>query len=73
MRVTKKKNDRTVFLDPVFRVRQRLTISEPGLHPWLGVVRTIKPSSESGWWYEIHNEDNLTWVFQEDYLKEVAS
>jgi len=37
---------------------------------WNGVAKTLKPSSESGWWYEVENErTGMTWVCHESHVK----
>lgn len=31
-----------------------VVVTEEGIRPWAGVVQTVKWSSESGWWAEVH-------------------
>jgi hypothetical protein len=44
----------------------RITVSEPGIRPWIGVVGAVKFSPITGWWFEVAREDDgLSYVVPE--------
>ena len=43
--------------DAPFVRNARVTVEQPGIRPWSGIVRTVKRSKRTGWWVEIERDD----------------
>jgi hypothetical protein len=46
---------------PELKRGDRVTVSEDGIVPWLGIVNSVKYSKESGWWIEVDREGQGIW------------
>jgi len=53
--------------------RDRVEICEgPNLRPWTGTVMSVKPSSVSGWWLDVREDDSpMTRVVHESHIVRV--
>jgi hypothetical protein len=55
---------------PPFQIGKAVVVKEKGKRQWVGSARTLKYSSESGWWFEIVNEEGYTWSVHQSNVKE---
>jgi hypothetical protein len=57
---------------PDFQKGDTVRVALENIRPWEGVVTAIKPSSESGWWIDVVDEDGMTQQCQASVVELVA-
>lgn len=53
----------------LFQRGDKVRVLEEGIKPWVGRVTAAKPSSESGWWYEVRRDDGITLAVPEAFVE----
>jgi hypothetical protein len=46
---------------PTLERGDRVQVTEEGITPWFGIVNSVKPSKESGWWVDVEREAVGVW------------
>jgi hypothetical protein len=46
-------------------------VKEPRRREWRGTAESLKFSKESGWWFDVRNDDGLTWACHEKHVRRV--
>lgn len=57
---------------PALKRGDMVSVSEPGLNPWAGIVLSVKLSRVSGWRVEVRKEDGLVWNVPSALVAKVA-